>query len=96
MKEGESFAVLIVWVVVCTWLGPRHFKSIMVRESTTEWRVHLKKKFKGFPMFLHSKFFETALMGDIKQWSSRRHYRRHLYRRRHRCSGSKVERKMKM
>jgi hypothetical protein len=26
-----------------------------------------KKKFKGFPMFLHSKNFKTAFMGDIKQ-----------------------------
>jgi hypothetical protein len=39
-------------------------------------------------MFLHQKIFKTALKSDIKQWSRRR-------RRRHRCSESKVEKKMK-
>ncbi|SAM04725.1 hypothetical protein [Absidia glauca] len=34
-------------------------------------------------------------MGDIKQWSSRRHRRRHRYRRRHRRSESKDEKKLK-
>jgi hypothetical protein len=44
-----------------------------------------KKIFKGLPMFLHLKFFKTALMGDIKQW---------LNRHRHRRSGFNVKRKM--
>jgi hypothetical protein len=52
-----------------------------------------KKKFKGFPMFLHSKIFKTALMGDMKLWSSRhRRHRRHRYRR-YRRSRSIVEKK---
>jgi hypothetical protein len=38
---------------------------------------------------------KTALMGDIKHWSSRHHHRRHRYCRRHRRSGSNVEMKMK-
>jgi hypothetical protein len=45
-------------------------------------------------MFLHLKFFKTALTSNIKQWSSRHYRRRHLYRRRHCRSGSVVERKM--
>jgi hypothetical protein len=41
------------------------------------WGIYLgkesapKKKFKGFPLFLHLKNFKTALMGDIRQWWSR-------------------------
>jgi hypothetical protein len=45
-------------------------------------------------MFLHLKIFKTALKSDIKQWWSRHHRRRHRYRRPHRCSESKFERKM--
>jgi hypothetical protein len=41
------------------------------------------------------KFFKTALKDDLRQWSSRHCHRRHRYRRRHRRSGSGVERKMK-
>jgi hypothetical protein len=40
-------------------------------------------------MILPLKFFKPALMSNIKQWSSYR------YRRRHRRSGTNVERKMK-
>jgi hypothetical protein len=40
------------------------------------------------------KIFKAALKSDRKQWSSRRHYRHHCYRRRHRRGGSIVERKM--
>jgi hypothetical protein len=29
-----------------------------------------KKKFKGFPMFLHLKNLKTAFVVDIKQWLS--------------------------
>jgi hypothetical protein len=54
-----------------------------------------KKKFKGFPMFLHLKNFKTALKGDLRQWSSRHRYRRHRYGCRHRRSESVVERKAK-
>jgi hypothetical protein len=45
-------------------------------------------------MFLHLKNFKTALISDIKQWSSRRHRYRHHYRRLHRRSRSEVENKM--
>jgi hypothetical protein len=44
-------------------------------------------------MFLHLKIFKTAFMGNIKQLWSRDHHRRHRYRRRHRRSGSRVEKK---
>jgi hypothetical protein len=30
-----------------------------------------KKKFKGFPMFLHLKILKRAFLGDMKQWWSR-------------------------
>jgi hypothetical protein len=53
-----------------------------------------KKKFKGFPMYLHLKNFKTGLMSGIKQWSSRHQHLRHRYRRCLGCSGSKVEIKM--
>jgi hypothetical protein len=66
------------------WLGIYHGK----------YGVHKKKNFKGFPMFLHLKFFKTALTSDLRQWPSRRYRRRHLYCRRHRLRKSKVERKM--
>jgi hypothetical protein len=39
----------------------------MARESIMARRVHPQKNFKGLPMFLHLKFFKTALMGDIRQ-----------------------------
>jgi hypothetical protein len=45
-------------------------------------------------MFLHLKFFKTALICDLKQRWSRQYRCRHRYRRHHRRSGSKVERKM--
>jgi hypothetical protein len=57
--------------------------------------VHLKKICEGFPLYLHWKFFKTALTIDIKQRSSRHYRRRRRYRRRHRRSESKVEKKMK-
>jgi hypothetical protein len=66
----------------------------MARESIMERGVHQKKKFKGFPMFLHLENFKTALKSDLKQWSSRHYRHRHRYRRRHRRSESRDERKM--
>jgi hypothetical protein len=45
----------------------------MDRESAS------KKKFKGFLMFFTLQNFETALVGDMKLWLSRR--RRRRYRR---------------
>jgi hypothetical protein len=67
----------------------------MAWESIMENGVHQQKNFKGFPMFLHLKIFKTAFMGDIKQWSSRHHRRRHRYRRRHCRSESKDEKNLK-
>jgi hypothetical protein len=67
----------------------------MARESI--WKgecTKKKKKFKGFPMFLHLKFFKTALKSDLRHWSGRHHRRRHRYLRRHRRGESKVERKL--
>jgi hypothetical protein len=46
-------------------------------------------------MFFTFKNFKTALMGDLKQWSSRHYRRRRRYRHRHRRSRSKVEKKRK-
>jgi hypothetical protein len=46
-------------------------------------------------MFLQLKIFKSALMGDLKQWSSRHRRHRRRYCCRYRCSGSNVERKMK-
>ncbi|SAM05146.1 hypothetical protein [Absidia glauca] len=98
-EERESqLTVLKVSVIGFTWIRPRvgHFKSTMARESIMEWRVHLKKKFKGFPMFSHLKKFKTALKSDLRQWSSRHCHRRRRYRRRYRRSGSIVERNKRM
>jgi hypothetical protein len=44
-------------------------------------------------MFVTFKNFKTALMGDIKQWTSRHRRHRLRYCRRHRRSRSKVENK---
>jgi hypothetical protein len=46
-------------------------------------------------MFLHSKFFKTALKSDKRQWWSRHYRRHHRYRHRYSRSESKVERTMK-
>jgi hypothetical protein len=43
-----------------------------------------KRKFKGFPLFFIFKIFETAFLGDIKQWATRHRRHRLRYRRRHR------------
>jgi hypothetical protein len=67
----------------------------MAKESIS-WQGSEKKKFKGFLTFLRYKTFKTALMGDIKLWSSRHQRRRHRYRRRHCRNGSTVEREMKI
>jgi hypothetical protein len=56
--------------------------------------VREEKKFKGFPLFFAFKNFQTALMGDIKQWASRHRRHRLCYCRRHRCSQSIVEKKI--
>jgi hypothetical protein len=58
----------------------------------TRW-VHLKKKFKGFPMFFTFENFKKSLLGDMKQWWSRLSHDRRLYCRRHRRSRSSVKRK---
>jgi hypothetical protein len=50
-----------------------------------------QKKIKGFPMFFTFEKFKTALMGDIKQWSSCHHHHRDLYRHRHRRNRSNDE-----
>jgi hypothetical protein len=55
--------------------------------------VHLKKKFKGFPLFFTSKIFKTALIGDLKQWWCRHYRRRRFYRRPHRRGRSGEKRK---
>jgi hypothetical protein len=47
------------------------FGSAMDTESTTESECIEKKNSEGFPMFFTLKFFKTAFMGDLKQWSSR-------------------------
>jgi hypothetical protein len=56
-----------------------------------------EKKIQGFPHVFTLKNFKTALLGDMKLWSSRRHrHRRRRYRRhrRHRRSRSISKRKM--
>jgi hypothetical protein len=68
-----------------------HFRSAMAGQSTIEKRVHPKKKLRGVPHVCTFENFKTALLGDIKQWSSRHHRYRHRYRRRHRRSGSIIE-----
>jgi hypothetical protein len=62
----------------------------MGMESTMD-KMSLKdqKKFKGFPLFFTFEKFQTALLGDIKQWVSRQRQCRRCYRRRHRHSRSK-------
>jgi hypothetical protein len=47
-------------------------------------------------MFFTLEKFKTALMGDIKQWSSRHHQCRHRHRRRHRRIRSNVEIRVRM
>jgi hypothetical protein len=68
------------------------FSSAMSTESTME-KCTQKKKFKGFPMFFTSKFFKTALIGDLKQWWSRHYRQRSCYHRRYRRSRSGEKRK---
>jgi hypothetical protein len=55
--------------------------------------MHQKKKFQGFPHVFTLENFKTALMGDMKLWSSRRYRHRHCRYRRHRRSRSSVKRK---
>jgi hypothetical protein len=43
--------------------GVVHFIGTMARESTMEKRVHLKKKFEGFPMFFTFENFKKSLFG---------------------------------
>jgi hypothetical protein len=79
-------------------LGQRivHFSSATAMESTLD-EVSTrkkKKKFKGFPLFFIFKIFKTALFCDIKHWASLHRCHRLRYRRRHRRSRSKVEKKM--
>jgi hypothetical protein len=52
-----------------------------------------KKKVQGSPKFFTFENLKTAIIGDIKLWSSRHH--RHGYRRyrRHCCSRFNVEKK---
>jgi hypothetical protein len=67
-----------------------HFSKAMAMETIMNMSPRRKKKIvRGFPLFFPFKNFQTALLGDIKQWMSRqRQYRRH-YRCRHRRSRSK-------
>jgi hypothetical protein len=48
------------------------FEGQWLKDLLGKGECTLKKKFKGFPMFLHWKNFKTTFVGDIKQWSSRR------------------------
>jgi hypothetical protein len=66
----------------------------MARESTMKVSAS-KKKLRGFPHVFTFENFKTALICDLKQWWSRQYRRRYLYRRRHRRSESKVEKKIK-
>jgi hypothetical protein len=54
-------------------------------------RVQQKKNSRVSPCFYVKIFFKTALIVDLKQWSSRRYRRRYRYRCRHRRGGSSVE-----
>jgi hypothetical protein len=65
----------------------------MVKESIMERRVQIKKKNQGFPHVFYIEILKTALLGDMKLWSSRRYRHRRRRYRRHRRSRSKVERK---
>jgi hypothetical protein len=58
-------------------------------DEISAWR----KKIQGFPHVFTFENFKTALMGDIKLWSSRHYRRRYRRYRRHRRSRSKVETK---
>jgi hypothetical protein len=79
-REGEERDITPSEV---QWLGILQWKS----ECTK------KKIFKGFPMFFTLKNLKTALMGDIKLWSSRQYRRRRRYRRRHHRGRSNVDKK---
>jgi hypothetical protein len=72
--------------------GSALFRKAMAREST----VKKKKISRVSPCFLHLKIFKTALMGDIRQCSSRHRHRCRRYRRRYRRSVSKVEKQRMM
>ncbi|SAM02631.1 hypothetical protein [Absidia glauca] len=61
----------------------------MAMESTMDEVSARKKKFKGFPLLVIFKNFETALFCDIKQWASRLRRLRLRYRRRQRRGRSK-------
>jgi hypothetical protein len=74
---------------MCAWVGLRDWAF----QKRNGYRIYYgqdeytkKKNFKGFPMFFTLENFKTALMGDIKQWSSRHCRRRYRRHRRHRRS----------
>jgi hypothetical protein len=94
-EEGENWSVLLkVSVVVCIRIDQEkmHFSSTMATGRSRKGEC-IKKKIQGFPHVFYIENFKTALMGDMKLWSSRRYrHRRHRHRR-HRRRRSKVEKK---
>jgi hypothetical protein len=95
MEEGKRRpAAAKVSVIAGTGIGPRD-RALLQRNGYGIYYGKVsafKKKCKGFPMFFTFKNFQTALMGDLKLWTSR-HYRRRRRRRRYRRSRSNVAKK---
>jgi hypothetical protein len=73
-KREEGSRPVLSKVSVVVGAGNRSKDSALYRynrESTMDKMSAPKKKFKGFPMFLHLKILKRPFLGDMRQWWSR-------------------------